>query len=254
MRPLLQEVKVEVDRGSFEVMKLTAADLYDYIYSWKDYGDEARRVTEILTDEGIGEGAHILEAACGTGRYLEHLQSQYRVSGYDLDPQMIRQAQWRVPGGHFALGDMRDHVSAEAVDVLLCLFGGVGYLAPGEGLQSGLSRFAQCLRPGGVLLIEPWVVPERFVPGEAWLQTYVSPGFKLGRVVVPRLEGRQCVLDFQFQLSRAGGRVQRFQAAERLWLHELSEVSEAAAAAGFSLQWTSRGFMADRHLLICRRT
>ena len=247
-------MKAVADRGSFETMKLTAADLYDYIYSWKDYGDEARRVAEILSAEGIEAGAHLLEAACGTGRYLEHLQGQYSVSGYDLDQQMIRLARWRVPGGHFALGDMRDHVSDEPVDALLCLFGGVGYLSCGEGLRAGLESFARCVRPGGVLLIEPWVTPDRFVAGESWLQTYVSEDFKLGRVVVPRLEGRQCVLEFQFQLSRAGGRVGRFTALERLWLHGLDEVTTAALEAGFTVQLTSQGFMADRHLLICRRT
>jgi len=234
-------------------MKLSAADLYDYIYSWKDYAGEARRAAEILRGEGIGAGARLLEAACGTGRYLEHLQDDFVVSGYDLDPQMIRLAQWRVPRGTFSLGNMRSFVPQEPVDGMLCLFGGVGYLAPGAALREGIASFARAVRPGGVLLIEPWVTPERFGSGEAWLQTYVSPGFQLGRVVVPRLEGRQCVLEFHFQLARAGGRVQRSVATERLWLHTLDEVRAAAEDEGFTVALTGQGFMADRHLFVCRR-
>jgi ubiquinone/menaquinone biosynthesis C-methylase UbiE len=234
-------------------MKLGAADLYDYIYSWKDYKAEAAGAAAILVGEGIAEGARVCEAACGTARYLEHLQNRFEVSGYDLDPQMIRLAKWRAPRGTFSVGDMRRFVPPEPVDALLCLFGGVGYLSPGRALSEGLARFAEAVRPGGVVLIEPWVVPERFVAGEAWLQTYESPDFKLARVVVPRLEGRCCVLEFHFQLARAGGRVVRAEATERLWLHRLEEVREAAEVAGFSVVLTEQGFMADRHLFVCRR-
>lgn len=234
-------------------MKLGAADLYDYIYSWKDYAGEAARAAQILTGEGIAPGSRVLEAACGTARYLEHLQDTFVVSGYDLDPQMIRLAQWRAPRGQYAVGNMRSFVPEEPVDALLCLFGGVGYLRPGAALREGLASFASAVRPGGVVLIEPWVTPDRFVAGESWLQTYETRDFKLGRVVVPRLEGRCCVLEFVFQLARAGGRVQRFTATERLWLHTLAEVEEAAEDAGLTVVLTEQGFMADRHLFICRR-
>ncbi len=229
------------------------SSLYDYIYSWKDYAAEAVQVAEILAREGAGEGSALLEAACGTGRYLEHLTPRYAVTGFDLDARMLRQARWRVPTGHFFLADMAEVHTAASFDALLCLFGGVGYLEPERALGAGMASFFQALRPGGVILIEPWVTPAEFVPDQPWLQTYSAPNFKLARVVVPRREGLRCVLDFHYQLARAGARVEQLHSQETLWLHEREAVQQAAERAGLRTRWTREGFMHGAHLLIGRR-
>ncbi|MDG1481722.1 MAG: class I SAM-dependent methyltransferase [Myxococcota bacterium] len=228
-------------------------DLYDYVYSWKDYRTEAEVVRQLLVAEGISEGSSVLEAACGTGRYLEHLQQWFDVSGFDLDPTMLRAARWRVPKGAFFLGDMSTLQVEQSLDVLLCLFGGVGYLSPREQLAAGAAAFHNSLRPGGVALIEPWVEPEEFVAGRSWMQTYVSVNFKLARLVVPRRDGNRCVLDFHYQLARAGHRVEQLHAAEILWLHPLSTLIDVFENVGFEVRLTRQGFMPSKHLLICRR-
>ena len=56
------------------------AELYDLIYTKLDYGRHAERVAEILTGEGIGSSARVLEAACGTGSYLKALSRRYRMT------------------------------------------------------------------------------------------------------------------------------------------------------------------------------
>ena len=70
------------------------AELYDLIYHSKDYEAESRKLYEVLQAEGVPEGATVLEAACGTGAYLEHLRHRYDVSGFDLSPQMVELASW----------------------------------------------------------------------------------------------------------------------------------------------------------------
>lgn len=228
-------------------------DLYDFVYSWKDYGAEAAAVRELLAAEGLREGSAVLEAACGTGRYLEHLQQWFDVSGFDLDPTMLRAARWRVSKGEFVLGDMSCFQADVPSDALLCLFGGVGYLSPGEQLAAGAAAFYRSVRPGGVALIEPWVEPAEFVAGRAWMQTYVAANFKLARLVVPRREGNRCVLDFHYQLARAGHRVEQLRAAEILWLHPLATLINVFENVGFEVRLTGQGFMPSKHLLICRR-
>ncbi|MEL6346719.1 MAG: class I SAM-dependent methyltransferase [Myxococcota bacterium] len=234
-------------------MRPGAAALYDYIYAYKDYEGDAQKIHLLLNEAGVGNGSDVLEAACGTARYLECLQPWFSVSGFDLDREMLRQAAWRVPGGDFFQANMETFQPGRVWDALLCLFGGVGYLDPEEGLLRGLLAFHTALRPGGVLLVEPWVTPERFEPGKAWMQTYTAPNFKLARLVVPRLEGRQCVLEFHFQVARGGGRVEQLRSTERLWLHPLGLVVDCAREIGFSVELTRQGFMADGHLLICKR-
>ena len=228
-------------------------DLYDYVYSWKDYGSEAKAVRQLLAAEGIKAGSSVLEAACGTGRYLEHLQQWFEVSGFDLDSTMLRTARWRVPRGAFFLGDMSSLQVEVSSDVLLCLFGGVGYLSPGEQLAAGAAAFYNSVRPGGVALIEPWVEPAELVAGRSWMQTYVSTNFKLARLVVPRREGDRCVLDFHYQLARAGHRVEQLRSAEILWLHPTATLIEQFEGVGFEVRLTDQGFMPSKHLLICRR-
>ena len=170
-------------------------DLYDYVYSWKDYEQEAASVHRILLGEGLTPGAQLLEAACGTGRYLMHLQQWFSVAGFDLDRTMLRAATWRVPSGRFFLADMARFSNDVPCDALLCLFGGMGYLEPSAALAAGAVAFFEAVRPGGVALIEPWVEPDEFVAGQAWMQTYGSANFQLARLVVPRREGNRCVLD-----------------------------------------------------------
>ena len=228
-------------------------DLYDYIYSWKDYAAEAAVVRQILHEEGVGEGSTVLEAACGTGRYLAPLSQWFAVSGFDLDPTMLHQAGWRVPGAHFFSANMSDFSVDAPVDALLCLFGGMGYLEPDAALAAGARSFFAATRPGGVALIEPWVGPEEFEEGQAWMQTYRSANFQLARLVVPRREGARCVLDFHYQLARAGGRVECLVGQEVLWLHPLPVLISVLEACGFTVRLTDRGFMPSGNLLICRR-
>jgi SAM-dependent methyltransferase len=231
----------------------SAEDLYDYVYSWKDYDGEAESIRQILIEEGVGEGSAVLEAACGTGRYLEHLSRWFEVSGFDLDPAMLRAACWRVPDGTFFSADMSGFSIPSPCDALLCLFGGVGYLEPTSARAAGAAAFFAAVRPGGVALLEPWVEPDEFEAGRAWMQTYVSSNFKLARLVVPRREGRRCVLDFHYQLARAGHRVEQLRGTETLWLHPIDDLVADLEATGFQVQRTNRGFMPSGNLLICRR-
>lgn len=228
-------------------------DLYDYVYSWKNYGEEASAIRRILLEEGLSEGDRVLEAACGTGRYLMHLQQWFSVSGFDLDRTMLRSARWRVPSGMFFLGDMSKFTVHAPCDALLCLFGGMGYLEPSLSLSAGAAAFFAAVRPGGIALIEPWVEPDEFVSGQAWMQTYASANFQLARLVVPERDGRRCVLKFHYQLARAGGRVEQLQGTETLFLHPLEDLRSVLVDAGFCVQLSDQGFMPSGHLLICRR-
>lgn len=47
----------------------------------------------------------VLDAACGTGRYAEHMATHgHEVIGVDRSPEMLSNARARVPQGTFALG------------------------------------------------------------------------------------------------------------------------------------------------------
>jgi len=61
------------------------ADLYDLVYSFKSYPEEAERLRGMVGREG----GTLLDVACGTGCHLALLAEHYRVEGVDLDPAMV---------------------------------------------------------------------------------------------------------------------------------------------------------------------
>lgn len=92
-----------------------------------------------------------LDAACGTGRYAEHLIAQgHRVIGVDRSPDMLAHARERVPQGEFATADLQQlPLSDNAVDIVVC---GLA-LCHVPALDPVLAEFARVLRPGGHLVI-----------------------------------------------------------------------------------------------------
>ena len=61
-----------------------SAEIYDTVYSFKDYAAEAERVNELIQSRRPG-AASLLDVACGTGKHLEQLRRWYAVEGVDLD-------------------------------------------------------------------------------------------------------------------------------------------------------------------------
>ncbi|HEU4426560.1 MAG TPA: class I SAM-dependent methyltransferase [Pilimelia sp.] len=92
-----------------------------------------------------------LDAACGTGRYAEHLAARgHRVVGVDSSPDMLERARARVPQSEFRLGDLhRLPLADDAVDVAVS---GLA-LAHVPALEPVMAEFARVLRPGGSLVI-----------------------------------------------------------------------------------------------------
>ena len=105
-------------------------NLYDRIYHWKDYVSEAETVRQALSGLGVTEGARVVEAACGTGSYLEQLRRWYDVSGFDIDASMVALAQGKLPDLTVWQADMVDFDLDEPAAAIVCLFSSIGYVYP----------------------------------------------------------------------------------------------------------------------------
>jgi SAM-dependent methyltransferase len=92
-----------------------------------------------------------LDAACGTGRYAEHLAGLgHRVTGVDSSLDMLDRARARVPSAEFRLGDLHrlplpDHSADLIVSGLA--------LSHVPALGAVMAEFARVLRPGGHLVV-----------------------------------------------------------------------------------------------------
>ena len=227
-------------------------ELYDRIYHWKDYEGEASRIRAWLQDLGVDDGARVVEAACGTGNYLEHLRRWYTVSGFDLNEGSVGHASKKLPGAEIVVADMVDYLLPQPADALLCLFSSIGYVFPDERLRATAVAFYHNVCPGGVVLLEPWLRPKVGLPGHFSQQTYEGQDMKLCRAGVHQVEGRLSVFDFHWLVTRAEG-VEHFVEQHKLWMYTEEELVDAFTAAGFDAQWSEDGLMRDRGLLIAVR-
>lgn len=62
------------------------ADVYDAIYSFKDYSAEAARILAL-------PGRNLLDVGCGTGLHLQHLVSRFDCAGWTGRPPCWSSAQ-----------------------------------------------------------------------------------------------------------------------------------------------------------------
>lgn len=226
------------------------AEHYDRLYDWKDYEAEATRLVALLGEAGLPEDARALEVACGTGAWLEALLPYYEVAGLDLEPAMVRLARRRLPGVEVRVGDMRAFEVDAPYDLLLCMFSSIGYLQP-EALPGALRAFHDAVRPGGFVVIEPWLTPGAFKPGHVHGLQHSSEGICVSRQTCTRLEGRVSILDFAFLVTRPGGH-EVFYETHRMHLVEVEELRAALVEAGLEPTWHPEG-LTGRGLWIARR-
>lgn len=209
------------------------ADLYDLVYSFKDYPAEVARLRGMVGREG----GTLLDVACGTGHHLALLAEHYRVEGVDLDPAMVELA--RARGVPAEVGDLLTIELGRRFDVVTCLFSSIGYVAD---LARAVERLAAHAAPGGVVVVEPWLAPEQIELGHVGLVTAESDDVKVARMTALHVDGRECVLEFQYLVGRAGTVEHRVE-RHRTWLWSRDEYAAAFAAAGLDAVHDEEGLM-----------
>ena len=178
--------------------------LYDAIYSFKDYAADAARLTELI--RGRNPSAHtLLDVACGTGKHLEVLQDEFEVEGLDLDDDLLGIARERLGTVPLHRGDMRDFDLGRRFDAVTCLFSAIGHAADTGELDAAVAAMARHLEPGGVLVVEPWLEPDVWIPGRLHLLTVDEPDLKVARITVPEKHGITSVMNFHFLVATPDG-------------------------------------------------
>jgi SAM-dependent methyltransferase len=91
-----------------------------------DLGGEAR-----LIDAMVGRGARILDAGCGAGRVGGLLAAAgHRVTGVDLDPELIAAAEQDHPGPDWRVDDLAELDLPDRFDVVVCAGNVMTFVAP----------------------------------------------------------------------------------------------------------------------------
>jgi SAM-dependent methyltransferase len=218
-----------------------SADIYDAVYSFKDYAAEVEQL-HLLIEERAPHASTLLDVACGTGKHLEHLRTWYEVSGLDLDPQLLEIARGRLGDVPLSVGDMASFELGRRFDVVTCLFSSIGYVGTLERLDEAIATMAAHLRPGGVLIVEPWLEPDAWETDRAHLLTVDEPDLKIARMTIQGREGRLAVMNFTYLVGTRDG-LQEFSERHEAALFTAHEYRQAFTAAGLSVDHDDHGLI-----------
>jgi len=229
------------------------APFYDSIYgSLKDYAGEARRIRQ-LVDEYRPGARTLLDVGCGTGTHVGHLRERFDVVGLDLSGGLLRVARGKFPDIPFHQASMDSFELTERFDLVTCLFGAVGYMRDRTRLAKALANMASHLHPGGLLLLEPWLGPDKFRAGSITQNVVDDADLKVAWMYVARREGNVSVFDIHYLVGTHNG-VSHFRDEQVLGLFRDEEYLEALAAAGLSLLAHHENGLHGYGLYLCRNT
>jgi ubiquinone/menaquinone biosynthesis C-methylase UbiE len=148
-----------------------------------------KRLAEVAQ---LGSGSKVLELACGRGHTASFLCQQYdcKVTGIDLSPSMVAQAQLVAKEGQFLVADAESLPFASSLfDVVLleCSFS----LIPDK--EKAAAEIWRVLSPGGRLVLTDFV-----------LGGDITPELKAGLNVIPCLAGAQHLQEYLYTLEQVG--------------------------------------------------
>lgn len=239
--------------GGRSLMFGRLAPAYDLLYAQKDYASEARFLASLARRYRGAPGGSWLDVACGTGRHLEHLRRSFTVAGVDRSSGMLALARRRLPGVRFVQGDMRTFRMARRFDVISCLFSAIGHLESESDLLRTFANFERHLAPGGVALVEPWILPEDVRVGSAHVVSAQSPQLSVARLAYSRVRGRHTLIEYRYLVGTPGRGISEFQETDRGLLVSSSRLLELMDEAGLDARFLRRGAMARRGLLVGRK-
>ena len=226
-------------------------ELYDLEYSFKDYEGEAATLERIIREHNP-DATTLLDVACGTGKHLELLRTRFQCEGLDLDTGLLDVARRRVPDVPLRQGDMRDFDLGRRFDVITCLFSAIGFVGGPDGLAATARTFARHLEPGGVVLVEPWITPDAWMPGRPHLLTYEEPGLVLARATLSGLrDERISTTEMHYLLATPAG-IEHFVEHHDPYLFTPDEMRAAFEGAGLAVGYDADGLI-GRGLWICSR-
>lgn len=219
-----------------------SAEIYDIIYKDKDYSGEALHIHELIQTHKKCPGNTLLDVACGTGGHIEYLKEDYEIDGLDLDANLLHLARRKHPEATFHQGDMADFDLGQSYDAVTCLFSAIGYVKTEDRMRASIGCMARHLNPGGALIVEPWLSPERFRPQSLHAIHIDEPELKITRMNTSELRDNLSVMEFHYLVGTPMG-VDHTTEVHELGLFTHEQYVDAFRQAGVELFYDDVGLI-----------
>lgn len=225
------------------------AKYYDSIYRWKDYKSESVKLRKLIKKYKSSRGKEMLDVACGTGNHIQYLKKYFHITGIDIDKDMLGIARKKFPDVKFIRGDMRTFKINKQFDFIVCLFSAIGHLKTYSNLAKTVKNFANHLKSGGVMIVEPFVSEKQFLEGFLHADYVREPDLKLVRMVISRKRGSIGILDFHFLVGEKG-KIKYFVDRQYLGMFKKKKVLSMMKNTDLKSVFLEDGLMKNRGLYI----
>jgi ubiquinone/menaquinone biosynthesis C-methylase UbiE len=221
-----------------------SASFYEDIYTalGKDYAREAQQIHTLIQEQKRCPGNTLLDVGCGPGGHIAFWQPFYEVEGLDLEAGMLAIARQHFPEVKFHQADMVDFDLDRRFDVIVCLFGSIGYVKTLPKLQQAVRNMARHLQPGGVIIVEPWLTPESYRPGLVHAHFVDQPELKIARMNISEVEDGVSILNFHYLIATPDG-IDHFTERHELGLFSHDDYLAAFRASGLEVAYDPEGLI-----------
>jgi SAM-dependent methyltransferase len=222
-------------------MFLESPELYDAIYHFKNYAHECDILRAVIAVAAPGARS-ILDVACGTGEHDKFLKSHYSVDGIDLNEEYLRAARAKNPAGRYTRADMTGFDLATTYDAVTCLFSAIGYVKTVERMNRAVACMARHVKPGGVLIVEPWLTPNDWKPGTSHLHAGEIGADKVCRMTISSQEGILSVMQMDY-LRSTSNCIEHHSERLELGLFTREEMTQAFESANMDVRYDTEGLI-----------
>ncbi len=147
-------------------------------------------------------------------------------------------AEQRLPGVPILDGTVDTLATGRSYDSVICLFSVIGYA---DDLGNAIARMAGHLDPGGVLIVEPWLFPDRYDVGHVGNDFTKAGERAIFRMSHSGLDGDVSVLRMEYLVGTNEG-ITHFTDEHRLRLSTRRQYQAAFKKAGCTVEYLTPGF------------